>query len=104
MSDYLTYFDIIIAVYLLFYAIKGNGSAYNNDYPEDMQPEFRRTTRLFLWIAGGGMLVLSILELYLQTTVIAWANIIYVAVCVIIWLVYAKVHFGGLLKKRNAKK
>ena len=55
-------FDIFIAIYLLYYAIKGSGKAYENDYPEEMQEAHRKLLRTFCWITGVPLLVLSILE------------------------------------------
>jgi len=47
--NFMMIFDIFIAVYLLYYAIKGSGKAYENDYPEEMQAAHRKLLRTLLF-------------------------------------------------------
>lgn len=92
------YFNLFIAVYVLYYAFKGTGKIYENDYPKEIKEDHAKFLRKFCWIVGIGMLPLTILELVLQDNpaiaFFSWANIGFVMVCVVFYLVVFKVKFG----------
>lgn len=103
--NFMMIFDIFIAVYLLYYAIKGSGKAYENDYPEEMQEAHRKLLRTFCWITGAPLLVLSILE-YMSAEGIRspWSivSIIYILACVVAYFIIFRVKFKEYL--RNPRK
>lgn len=108
--NFMIIFDIFIGVYLLYYAIKGSGKAYENDYPEEMQTEHRRLLRLFCWITGAPLLVLSILEYMSPDKAMSiWSiiSIIYILGCVVTYFIIFRIKFKEYLKdprKRLPKK
>lgn len=97
-------FNIFIGVYLLYYAIRGTGKLYENEYPEKMQAAHRSLLRKFCWITGAGMLVLSILE-YMNQGVMVFAivSIVFVLGCVVVYYVLFRTRFGEYIytKKEN---
>ncbi len=99
--NFMMLFDIFIAVYLLYYAIKGSGKAYENDFPAEMQEAHRKMLRLFCWIAGAPLLVLSILE-YTSgqgiTSIWSVISIVYILSCVVVYFVLFRVRFKEYLK------
>lgn len=108
--NFMIIFDIFIGVYLLYYAIKGSGKAYENDYPEEMQAEHRKILRMFCWITGAPLLVLSILEYMSPDKAMSiWSiiSIIYILACVVAYFIVFRVKFKEYLKdprKRLPKK
>lgn len=98
-------FDVFIAVYLLYYAIKGDGKLYENDFPKAMQEEHRNLLRKFCWIAGAPMLVLSVLE-YIYSYRSLWAYIIigYGLACVVVYVILFRVRFAKYLHPEKAGK
>ncbi len=99
--DFMLWFNIFIGVLLLYYAIKGSGKVYENDYPEAMKEDHSILLRKFCWIAGVPMLVLSILELSMQGNsyafVISMISIFYVLGCVVVYLVIFRKRFKQYL-------
>ncbi len=99
--NFMMIFDIFIAIYLLYYAIKGSGKAYENDYPEEMQEAHRKLLRTFCWITGVPLLVLSILE-YTSAEGIQspWSivSIIYILACVVAYFIIFRVKFKEYLR------
>mgnify|MGYP000865797794 CR=1 FL=1 len=104
--EFMLIFNIFIAAYLLYYAIKGDGKVYENDYPKAMQEEHRRMLRMFCWIAGAGMLVLSILEFMNGFgSVFTIVSIAFVLGCIVVYFVFFRIKFKEFLKKdKPAKK
>ena len=103
--DFMLYFNILIAVYILYYAIRGKGKIYDVDYPEAAKIEYCSMLRKFCWIVGVFMLVLSIIELCIMNSVpssiyllISWLNIGCVLAAVIIFVVVTKKKFGKYQK------
>lgn len=97
-------FDLFIAVYLLYYAIKGDGKLYENDFPAAMQEEHRSLLRKFCWIAGVPMAVLSVLE-YVYSYRSVWAYIVigYGLACVVVYIIIFRVRFGKYLDPKKAQ-
>lgn len=104
--DFMLWFNIFIGVLLVYYAIKGSGKVYDNDYPEAMKEDAAILLRKFCWIAGVPMLVLSILELSMQgqsfTFVISMISIFYVLGCVTVYLVLFRKRFKQYLSNPRA--
>ncbi|MBD5560451.1 MAG: hypothetical protein HDQ87_08890 [Clostridia bacterium] len=96
-------FDVFIAVYLLYYAIKGDGKLYENDFPKAMQEEHRSLLRKFCWITGVPMLVLSVLE-YMYSYRSMWSYIVigYGLTCVVVYVIVFRVRFGRYLKPEKS--
>ena len=97
-------FDLFIAAYLLYYAIKGEGKLYENDFPKAMQEEHTKLLRKFCWIAGIPMLVLSILE-YVYSYRSIWAYIVigYGLACVIVYIIIFRMRFAKYLDSKKAQ-
>ncbi len=99
--NFMVVFNIFIAIFLIYYAIKGSGRAYENDYPAEMKEDAAIMMRKFCWIAGVPMLVLSILEFgkvgNLQNV---WAiiSIVYILGCVVAYLVMFRMRFKEYLR------
>lgn len=103
--NFMMYFDIFIAGYLLYYAIKGSGKAYENDYPAEMQEEHRKMMRIFCWATGAPLLVLSILELTAGngvTSIYSIISVVYILGCVVAYFIIFRVKFKHYL--RNPRK
>ncbi|MEG0257020.1 MAG: hypothetical protein RR632_01825, partial [Christensenella sp.] len=99
--NFMILFDIFIAIYLLYYAIKGSGKAYENDYPEEMQAEHRKLLRLFCWITSVPLLVLSVLEYTSPDKAMSvWSiiSIVYILSCVVAYFIVFRVKFKTYLK------
>lgn len=97
---FMVIFDIFIAVYLLYYAIKGEGKLYETgDYPKEMREEHAKILRKFCWIVGIPMLVLSILE-YIYSYNSIWGIILiaYVLTCVVVYFIIFQVRFRKYLR------
>ena len=100
--NFMLFFNIIIAVYLLYGGIKGDGKMYENDYPENVQKEYKSGIRKFCLFTGIIMLVLSILELVLYqypdlngiANVVSWVNIALVFVAIAVYLILARKKYG----------
>lgn len=97
-------FDVFIAVYLLYYAVKGEGKLYENDFPKAMQEEHRKLLRKFCWITGTPMLVLSVLE-YIYSYRSVWSYIVigYGLACVAVYVIIFRVRFGKYLHPEKAR-
>ncbi len=98
--DFMLMFNIFIAGYLLYYAIKGTGKVYENDYPPAMKEAHSKFMRKFCWIVGAGMLVFTILE-FIQGFGSIWTtiSIVYVLGGVVIYFIVFRVRFKQFLKK-----
>lgn len=96
--DFMLYFNLFIAVYVLYYAFKGTGKIYENDYPAAVKEPHAKLLRKFCWIVGLGMLPLTIAELILKDEasfgVFSWLNIGFVLGCVVVYLILLKKRFG----------
>lgn len=108
MNNFMLYFNLFIAVYVLYYAIRGEGKIYENDYPKEIKEAHAKFLRKFCWVIGIGMLPLTILELAFQDNAalgfLSWANIGFVLVCIVIYLVLFKVRFGKYVYTQKPKK
>lgn len=98
--NFMSMFNIFIAVYVLYYAIKGDGKIYENDYPKEMKAEHAKILRIFCWVVGCGMLPLAILE-YMNgfDSIYTIISIIFVLGCIVVYAVVFRKKFGSLLKK-----
>ncbi len=108
MNDFMLYFNLFIAVYVLYYAIRGQGKIYENDYPKEIKEAHAKFLRKFCWVVGIGMLPLTILELVFETNTaysfLSWVNIGFVLVCVVFYLVVFKVKFGKYVYPQKPNK
>ncbi len=105
--NFMIIFNIFIAVYLLYYAIKGTGKVYENDYPKEMKESHNKLLRKFCWIVGVGLLIFSVLE-YVFSFGSVWTivSIAYVLGAVVIYFVLFRVRYKQFLKgpKKDIKK
>ncbi len=103
--NFMMLFNIFIAIYLLYYAIKGSGKAYENDYPKEMKESHAKMLRKFCWITGVGLLILSILE-YQQGFNSVWSiiSIVFVLSCVVIYVVLLRVRYKEYFSKSKPSK
>ena len=108
MNDFMLYFNLFIAVYVLYYAFRGTGKIYENDYPNEIKEAHAKFLRKFCWIVGIGMLPLTILELVFGSngvySVFSWINIGFVLACVVFYLVIFKVKFGKYVYTKKPRK
>lgn len=97
-------FDVFIAVYLLYYAIRGEGRFYENDFPKAMQEDYHKLQRRFCWITGVPMLVLSVLE-YMFSYRSVWSYVVigYGLTCVIVYVIIFRVRFGKYLNPEKGQ-
>ncbi|MEG0251357.1 MAG: hypothetical protein RR625_01850 [Christensenellaceae bacterium] len=107
--SFMILFNIFIAVYLLYYAIKGTGKIYENEYPTEMKESHNKLLRKFCWITGVPLLVLSILEYASQKGISSiWGiiSIVYVLGCVVVYFVLFRVRYKDYLKdpRKNVPK
>lgn len=102
--NFMMIFNIFIAAYLLYYAIKGTGKVYENEYPKAMKEEHAKLLRKFCWITGVGLLVFSILE-YIKGFNSVWTivSIVYVLGCIVVYFILFRVRFKEYLAKPKAK-
>ena len=105
MINTMLYFNIFVAIILLFYAIRGKGQVYDVDYPEEPKKEYIRMTRIFLFAVGVFLLVLSFVELYLFNNgyeayayTLSWFDIITALAAVVIYIIVVKKKFGKYQK------
>lgn len=107
MFDFILYFNLFIAVYVLYYAIRGEGKIYENDYPKAMKEDHAKFLRKFCWIIGLGMLPLTILELAFQgsaeVSILSWINIGYVFACIVVYLILFRIRFGKYVYPKKNK-
>ncbi len=107
MFDFILYFNLFIAVYVLYYAIRGEGKIYENDYPTEIKEDHAKFLRKFCWIVGLGMLPLTILELTFQGdtafSFFSWINIGFVLVCVVVYLIVFRIRFGKYVYPKKNK-
>lgn len=103
--SFMIIFNIFIAVYILYYAFKGTGKIYENDYPKEMQEAHTKFLRKFCWITGVGLLVFSILE-YINGFNSIWAifSIAYVLGCIVVYAVLFRVRFKEYIQKSKPPK
>lgn len=106
-------FNVFIAVYLLYYGIKGTGKIYEGDYPKEMRESHNKMLRKFCLIVGIPMLGLSILEyMYGFQSIWGTLNICYVLGAVIVYLIifysryrkYLQPNKAAVSTKKNSKK
>ena len=104
--DFMIIFSIFIGVYLLFYAIKGTGKVYENEYPKEMQGLYVSMMRKFCWIVGAGLLGLSVLEYmeyngYIAGTgsIFSIISMVFVLVCVVLYFIIFRTKFKDYIKK-----
>ena len=97
--NFMIIFNIFIAVYLLYYAIKGSGKVYENDYPKEMKESHNKLLRKFCWITGVGLLIFSVLE-YIYSFGSVWTivSIVYILGAVVIYFVLFQVRYRKYLK------
>ncbi len=107
MNDFMLYFNLFIAVYVLYYAVKGTGKIYENDYPKEIKEDHARFLRKFCWVVGIGMLPLTIMELVLQgnpyIAFFSWANIGFVLVCIVVYLIVFRKRWGKFVYPQKRK-
>jgi hypothetical protein len=104
-TDFMLIFNIFIAAYLLYYAIKGEGKVYENDYPKAMKEEHTNMLRLFCWVTGAGMLLLSILEFAFGFgSIITTISIAFVLGCIVIYFIFFRIRFKEYLKSTKPEK
>ncbi len=102
--DFMVLFNLFIAVYLLYYAIKGTGKVYENDYPKAMKDSHAKFLRKFCWVTGVGMLVLGIFD-YMETqkgnanSIFAIVSIVFVLGCVVTYFIVFRVRYKQYLSK-----
>jgi len=103
--SFMIIFNIFIAIYILYYAIKGSGKIYENDYPKEMQEAHNKFLRKFCWITGIGLLIFSILE-YANGFNSIWAifSIAYVLGCIVVYAVTFRVRFKEYIQKTKPVK
>ncbi len=103
--NFMMLFNIFIAIYLLYYAIKGSGKAYENDYPKEMKESHNKMLRKFCWITGVGLLILSILE-YQAGFDSVWSivSIVFVLGCVVTYFILFRVRYKQYLSKPKPNK
>lgn len=104
--NFMVIFDVFIAVYLLYYAIRGEGKLFEGgDFPEAMREEHTKLLRKFCWIVSVPMLVLSVLEyIYSYTSIWATILIIYVLVCIVVYFILFQTRFKKYLHPEKANK
>ena len=103
--NFMMIFNIFIAAYLLYYAIKGTGKVYENEYPKAMQESYMKFMRKFCWITGIGMLILSILEyINKSNSIFTVISIVYVLGCVVLYFILFRVKYKEFLKKSKPAK
>lgn len=102
--NFMVIFDLFIAVYLLYYAIKGTGKLYEGgEYPKAMREEHNKMLRKFCWIVSVPMLVMSVLEyMYSYTSIWGTLIIVYALVCVTVYVILFQVRFRKYLKPEKA--
>jgi len=102
---FMSMFNIFIAAYVLFYAIKGTGKVYENDYPKAMKEEHAKFMRTFCWVLGLGLLPLAVLE-YAYGSDSIWfiISMIFVAVCIAAYFILFRIKFKQYLSKPKKKK
>lgn len=107
MYDFMLYFNLFIAAYVLYYAIRGQGRIYENDYPKAIKEGHAKLLRKFCWIVGLGMLPLTVLELVYDTnnqaSVFSWINIGFVLAAIVTYLVIFRVKFGKYVYTKKDK-
>ena len=92
--DFMLYFNIFIGVYLLYYAIKGTGKIYENEYPKEVKEAHAKFLRKFCWIVGIAMIALTVLELnFRELTFLAWIEISFVGAAVVFYVIVAHIKF-----------
>lgn len=103
--SFMVIFDVFIAVYLLYYAIRGEGKLYEGgEFPEAMREEHKKLLRKFCWIVSVPMLVLSVLEyIFSYTSIWATILIIYVLVCIVIYFIVFQKRFKKYLHPEKVK-
>ncbi|MGI6154071.1 MAG: hypothetical protein ACOYJB_09620 [Christensenellaceae bacterium] len=98
--SFMIMFNIVIAIYILYYAFKGTGRLYDNEFPQDMQEAYRSMMRKFCWVVGIGLLILSVLEyIYGWRSPVAIVSICYILGCVAAYFVIFRVKFKSFIKK-----
>jgi len=105
MSDlfgFMAMFQILIGVYALYAAFKGEGRMYKNDYPEEIKPEANKMLRIFCFVMGPVMLASGILE-YLGLKWTYWVTMPIVFAGIAVYLVIFYKRFGKILKKHKNK-
>lgn len=88
----MTMFELVIAVYLLYCAIKGEGKLYENDYLKCSREEYVKGMRRFAVVTGGLMLISSGLELLKVVDPMSPIGIILWALtfgCIIAMMIYS---------------
>lgn len=100
--DFMLIFNIFIAVYLLYYAIKGTGKIYENDYPKEMKEVHDKFLRKFCWIVGAGMLVLGILELSLTDNMwVSIVSMVFVLAAIVAYFIFFRMRFKSYFSKKK---
>ena len=99
MMGFMTIINFFIGIYVLYYAFKGKGKIYENDYPTAMKEDYAQMLRKFCWIVGIGMIVFSILE-YTNKEMSIWVylGMGFVLTCVVVFYVLFRIRFKQYLK------
>jgi hypothetical protein len=104
-NDIMLFFMLFAAVYLLYYAFRGEGKIYENDYPKAMQEEHRNYMRKFCWIVGIGILVFTALEFFNPNNgFFSWLNIGFVLGAVVVYLIIFRKKFGKYVYPKKPEK
>ena len=108
LNDFMLYFMLFVAVYVLYYAIRGEGKIYENDYPKAIQEDHKKLLRKFCWVIGLGIIPLTILEFVFESDpnygFFAWLNIGFVMGCVIVYLIVFRKKFGKYVYPQKPRK
>lgn len=103
--QFMSAFDLFIACYVLYYAVKGDGKVYENEYPKEMKEAYRKLMRSFCWILGIGMLPLSVCQyIYGFTSPWSLAIMFYGAGCIAYFLITDYIKFKKPLKESGRNK
>jgi Na+-driven multidrug efflux pump len=95
-----------IGAMCLYFAFKGTGMAYNNNYPEKIKAEANKLLRVFLWIIGPIVLLQGYFDTQGLTTKYPFIFPIFFAVSfgiIIAYVIIFKKKFGSELKKDKDK-
>lgn len=83
----------------MYYAITGQGKAFENDYPKSMKEEANSMLRKFLWIIGPIALASGVLELVGYP----WGYYVGLAIIplIVVYVIMFRSRFKDVLKNRK---
>lgn len=111
LNSMMAIFNVLIGVYCTYSAITGKGSAYKNDYPEEIKEVANKSMRKLLAVIGPIALITGVFDYFGNkwfgegaNRIVQYVGIGVMLALIIAYIVWFRVKFSKQLKNPKVKK